>query len=246
MSGPECCNNPPVPDHDPAAPSESGNVLQMASLTCYISGDPDSKIAVILVSDVYGYGAPKLRKLADKVAHAGYYVVVPDLFHGDPFIRKNQLQDWIKYHAPKQAVEFAKPVIKALRGKGISKIGAAGFCWGAKVVVELAKDAYIQAASLLHPTFVNLDDIKGVKVPVAVLGAEYDKISPPELIKQFEATLQAKPEVDHFVKVYLGVAHGWTIRYKDEDMAAVKCAEEAHEDLVDWFDRCLQTTRSAL
>ncbi|KAL8242813.1 hypothetical protein R6Q59_013115 [Mikania micrantha] len=150
------------------------------------------------------------------------------------------------YLDQKLAVEFAKPVIHALQEKGISKIGAAGFCWGAKVVVELAKDADIQVAALLHPTFVTLDDIKGVKVPVAILGAEFDKISPPELVKQFEAALQAKPEVDHFVKIFTGVSHGWTVRYRDENVTAVKSAQEAHQDIVDWFGKCLQTAHSAL
>ncbi|KAD2394099.1 hypothetical protein E3N88_41076 [Mikania micrantha] len=147
----------------------------------------------------------------------------------------------------KLAVEFAKPVIHALQEKGIPKIGAVGFCLGgAKVVVELAKDADVQVAALLHPTFVTLDDIKGVKVPVAILGAEFDKISPPELVKQFEAALQAKPEVDHFVKIFPGVSHGWAVRYRDEAVTAVKSAQEAHQDIVDWFGKCLQTAHSAL
>jgi dienelactone hydrolase len=44
------------------------------------------------------------RKLADKVAAAGYFVVVPDYFHGDPFVlgsAENPLagiQDWLKSH----------------------------------------------------------------------------------------------------------------------------------------------------
>lgn len=37
--------------------------------------------------------------------------------------------------------------------------------------------------------------ISGVKAPIAVLGAEIDKMSPPELLKQFEEVLAAKPEV---------------------------------------------------
>ncbi|KAI3814825.1 hypothetical protein L1987_14470 [Smallanthus sonchifolius] len=242
MSGPACCENPP----GVSSGDESGEIKQIASLNSYVSGNPDSKIAVLLISDVYGYGAPKLRQIADKVASAGYYAVVPDFFFGDPFIPKTQLQDWLKNHPAMPAVDFAKHVIHALKEKGITKIGAAGFCWGAKVVVELAKDADIQVAALLHPTFVTLDDIKGVKVPVAILGAEFDKISPPEVVKEFEAALQAKPEVDHFVKIYPGVSHGWTVRYRDEDITSGKRAQEAHQDLLDWFGKCLQTAHSAL
>ncbi|KAI3524043.1 hypothetical protein L1887_02654 [Cichorium endivia] len=204
MSGPECCENPPKL----ASGGESGDVVQIASLNSYVSGNADSKIAVLLVSDVFGYEAPKLRKLADKVASAGYYVVVPDFFHGDPVIPGTSLQDWLKNHEPLEAVEFAKSVIKALKEKGISKIGAAGFCWGAKVVVELAKEAEIQVAALLHPSFVILDDIKGVKVSTGIFGAEIDKMCPPEVVKEFELALEAKPEIDHFVKIYNGVSDG--------------------------------------
>ncbi|KAK1414148.1 hypothetical protein QVD17_29889 [Tagetes erecta] len=243
MSGPECCSNPP----EFSSGDDSGQIKQIASLNSYVSGNPNSKTAVILISDVYGYKAPKLRKIADKIAYAaGYYVVVPDFFFADPFIPKTKLQDWIKNHPPKSSVDFAKSVIHALKEKGITKIGAAGFCWGAKVVVELAKDADIQVAALLHPTFVTLDDIKEVKVPVAILAAEFDKISPPEVVKQFETALQAKPEVDHFVKIFPGVSHGWTVRYKDEDIATAKSADEAHQDLLDWFSKCFQTAHSAL
>lgn len=35
----------------------------------------------------------------------------------------------------------------------------------------------------------------GVKVPISVLGAEYDQVTPPELVKQFEDVLATKLEV---------------------------------------------------
>ncbi|KAA8524105.1 hypothetical protein F0562_010464 [Nyssa sinensis] len=140
---------------------------------------------------------------------------------------------WVKEHGPDKGFEDAKPVIEALKSKGVSKIGAASFCWGAKVIVELSKYAYIEAAVLLHPLFVTFEDIQGVKVPMSILGAEIDKFSPPELLKQFKGVLNAKPQVDGFVKIFPGVAYGWTVRHKDEDEVAVKCAGEAHQDMLD-------------
>jgi hypothetical protein len=42
-------------------------------------------------------------------------------------------------------------------------------------------------------------------------------------------------QVDGFVKIFPKVAHGWTVRYSVEDAAAVKSAEEAHMNLLEWF-----------
>ncbi|KAF3529605.1 hypothetical protein DY000_02042614 [Brassica cretica] len=85
-------------------------------------------------------------------------------------------------------------VIEAIKSKGITAIGVAGMCWGAKMVVELSKQELVQAAVLLHPSFVTVDDIKGGKVPIAILGAEIDQLSPPAILKQFEEILASKPE----------------------------------------------------
>ncbi|GLT47495.1 hypothetical protein SLA2020_211900 [Shorea laevis] len=236
MSGPQCCSNPPVLNPS----SGEGHVEELAGLKTYVAGSPHSKSAILLISDIFGYEAPNLRKLADKLAAAGFYVVVPDFFYADPFefdIPDRPLTVWIKDHGTDKGLEDAKPVIDALRSKGLSAIGAAGFCWGAKVVVELSKSEPIQSAVLLHPSWVNLDDIKGVNVPIAILGAEIDDFSPPELLKQFEEILTAKPEVDSYVKVFPKVAHGWTVRYDVNDEAAVKPAEEAHANMLEWFTK---------
>ncbi|CAF1864306.1 unnamed protein product [Brassica oleracea] len=52
----------------------------------------------------------------------------------------------------------------------------------------------VQAAILLHPSFITVNNIKGGKVPIAILGAEIDRLSPPALLKQFEEILASKPE----------------------------------------------------
>lgn len=239
MSGPQCCANPPSLSSSYGA----GHVEELGGLKSYVVGSSDSQIAVLLISDVFGYEAPHLRKLADKVSGAGFYVVVPDFMHGDPYVPENAdrpIPVWLKDHGTDQGFEEAVSIIEAIKSKGVSKIGAAGFCWGGKVVVNLTKHACIQAAVLLHPSLVTFDDIQEVKVPISILGAEIDEHCPPELLKQFEEVLDSKSEVDSFVKIFPGVAHGWSVRYKDEDETAVKSAEEAHRDLLDWFVKYLK------
>uniref|UniRef100_A0A0C9S9C2 TSA: Wollemia nobilis Ref_Wollemi_Transcript_8227_954 transcribed RNA sequence n=1 Tax=Wollemia nobilis TaxID=56998 RepID=A0A0C9S9C2_9CONI len=238
MAGPQCCESAPPTDHPPVG---VGRVETFHDLKVYVTGSSDVKAAVILISDIFGYEAPKLRKLADKVAAAGYLVVVPDYLYGDAYIPDSgKLQEWLKAHPPAKAVEESAKVIDALKSRGITTIGASGFCWGAKVVVELAKGDVIKAGVLLHPSFVTIDDIKVVKVPIAILGAEIDRTSPPELLKQFEAILSEKAEVDSFVNIYPGVSHGWTVRYDENDETAVKNAEAAHATMLEWFDKYLK------
>ncbi|XP_043722474.1 endo-1,3;1,4-beta-D-glucanase-like [Telopea speciosissima] len=236
MSGPQCCENPPVLSSN----CGQGCVQEVGGLKTYVTGSSHSKRAILLISDIYGYEAPNLRKLADKVAAAGFYVVVPDFFYGDPYAPDNAekpIEIWIKEHGPDKGFEDAKPVIATLKSKGITTTGVGGVCSGGKVAVELAKSDYIQCAVLLHPSFVTVDDIKEVKVPIAILGAEIDETTPPVLVKQFEQILSFKPEVDAYVKIFPGVAHGWTVRYNDEDEEAMKAAEEAHQNMLDWFTK---------
>ncbi|KAG9457429.1 hypothetical protein H6P81_001937 [Aristolochia fimbriata] len=238
MAGAQCCENPPAL----SSACGSGTVEVIGGLSSYVAGSTDSKAAVMFVTDVYGYEAPNLRKLVDRVAAAGFYTVAPDFLHEDTFDAEKHpsIQDWLNLHTPAKASEEAKTVVGAIKSKGISSIGVVGICWGAKVIVELAKTNEIQAAVMFHPSFVSLDDIKEVKCPISILGAEIDKITPPELAKQFEEALSAKPEIDSFVKIFPGVAHGWTVRYDANEESAAKKAKEAHDDMLAWFTKHLK------
>ncbi|MED6196775.1 hypothetical protein PIB30_050483 [Stylosanthes scabra] len=92
-----CCSNSPT-----LTPSAGiGHFENFGGLDYYLTGSPHSNLAVI-VSDVFGYEAPNLRNLADKITAAGYYVVVPDLFNGEPFDLQNTNMEWPPFRALKQ------------------------------------------------------------------------------------------------------------------------------------------------
>ncbi|KAJ4722354.1 endo-1,31,4-beta-D-glucanase-like [Melia azedarach] len=236
MSSAQCFENPPTT----SPTSGAGTVQELAGFKTYVTGPPDSKLAILLISDAFGYEAPLFRKLADKVGGAGFLVVAPDFLYGDPADRSNPQFDrdaWIKAHDTDKGYEDAKPVIAALRTKGASAIGVAGFCWGGQVAVKLASSDDIRTVVLLHPGRITIEEINEVRVPIAILGAELDHIFPAEELKHLGEILSAKSSFECFVKIYPGVPHGWTVRYNVEDESAVRSAEEAHEVLLNWITK---------
>lgn len=219
------------------ASSESGKVEEFGGLSTYISGPADAKAAVILVSDVFGYEPPHLREIADKVGGAGFYGVAPDFFRGSPFVREGggNISSWLIDHSTEKGFEDAKAVVEALKSKGITKIGGVGFCWGGSVVVKLLTPPLIETGVLIHPSLTTVADIQGIKAPVSILAGEKDTATPVELIRQFETALKAKPEVESWVKIFPGQPHGWALRYDGGNASAVKSAEEAHKDMLEWL-----------
>ncbi|RDX63659.1 hypothetical protein CR513_57882, partial [Mucuna pruriens] len=218
MLGRECYSNSPILNSS----SGAGHVTNIGGLNSYVTGSHLSVLVILLISDIFD-------KLAVK---GGYRVVCPDLFNGDPFDPENEnrpMPVWLEDHPPEKGFEIVKPVIEALKKEGASAIGAAGFCWGAKPVADLAKSKCIEVSELLHPAFVEVNDIDEVKIPIAILGGQNDTISPPELIKQFKQVLDAKHEVPSLVKIFPNAPHGWTVRYDPKDPIAVKAAEKAHQ-----------------
>ncbi|CAH9106067.1 unnamed protein product [Cuscuta europaea] len=218
----------------------AGTVTQLGGLQTYLTGPPHSKNAILMISDIYGNEPPIFRSVADKISGAGFLVVAPDFFHGDSANPGNPKYDkaaWKLNHTAEKGYEDAKSVIDALKQNGISAIGVAGFCWGGKVAVKLASTGEAQAAVLLHPSNVTAEEMKAVEVPIAVLGAERDNGLPVAQMTLFNEILSSpEHKIDHLVKMYPRVCHGWTIRYFVNNTFAVNSAAEAHQDMINWFD----------
>ncbi|KAG0523098.1 hypothetical protein BDA96_07G095000 [Sorghum bicolor] len=235
----QCLDNPPdLSQHGVEAGKEVGNLP--GGFRAYVTGPPSSRRAVVLASDIYGFKAPLLRKIADKVGMIGYYVVVPDFFNGDPYNDSKNLSEWIKSHSPVTAAQDAKPLFDYLRQERKS-VGVGGYCWGGKFATEMAKTDNIEVAVLSHPAYVTVDDMKEVKWPIEILGAQNDTITPPEQVHQFEQVLsERKDKIQYFVKIFPRVAHGFACRYNTSDPFAVKSAEKALAYMLDWFHKYLK------
>ncbi|POO02297.1 Dienelactone hydrolase [Trema orientale] len=211
MSSSQCLENPP----SLSSTSGAGSVQEIGGLKTYVTGPPHSNRAILLVSDVFGYEAPNLRYffLFD---HVSVRKLADKLAAADQFLVV--VPDFF-YGDP---LDLSNPDREGwLKVHNKEK----GF-EDAKQVIAALKSKGVSAIGAAE-----------VKVHIAILGAEIDKAAPPEQVKHFGEILSAKSEFDSFVKIFPGVAHGWTVRYNDEDHSAVKSAEEAHLDLLNWFTK---------
>nr|POF20267.1 hypothetical protein CFP56_49182 [Quercus suber] len=69
-----------------------------------------------------------------------------------------------------------------------------------------------------------------VNLSIFGFGSGGKEIDPPQ-----DIPLRHLTRVDGYVKIFPKVAHGWTLMFSVEDVAAVNSAEEAHQDLLEWF-----------
>ncbi|KAF6145252.1 hypothetical protein GIB67_041447 [Kingdonia uniflora] len=149
----QCCVKPSTL----SSSSGVGSVEEFGGLNTYVTGSPDSKYGIMIVSGVFGNHSNSL------------------FLHSDPICRACLQSHVFSF------LEFLLIILE----------------FHAKVAaLLLAKDNENQkAAVMLHPSLVTVDDIKEIKVHLAVLGAEFDEVSPPALLKQFEKVLSTRSEV---------------------------------------------------
>ena len=140
--------------------------------------DKSTANAILILTDIIGHVAVNVQLIADQLAANGYFVVIPDLFHGDPVelgsmsSGKVSLQDWLKNHGTETVDPVIQTVLKELRGPlGAKKIGSIGYCFGAKYVVRFLKDGHLDAGFVAHPSFVSPEELRAITGPLSIAAA---------------------------------------------------------------------------
>ncbi|KAJ4155808.1 hypothetical protein LMH87_001037 [Akanthomyces muscarius] len=202
---------------------------------------------LLLLSDAMGlYQNTKL--LADSFAHQGYICLAPDIFRGDP-VPLNipeifDFQAWLSGGSTGDnghTAEHIDPIIlmacKALRDLGCNRIGAAGYCFGAKYVVRHCSTT-IDCGFIAHPSFVEEEELNALSGPLSVAAAEVDDIFPVSMRNISEATLQGL-QLPYQIVLYGGTSHGFATR-ADMDVQLERFGkEQAFKQAIAWFEEFL-------
>ncbi|TFK76734.1 hypothetical protein BDN72DRAFT_829888 [Pluteus cervinus] len=184
-----CCSIPPVKhDYTPHGAYKSYGDFKKV----YITG-PDnasSKSAIVCAYDIFGF-FPQTQQGADILATAlNTRVYMPDFFEpASPFPPSKYPPKTEQDNADIQAFFGgpASPTVntekllafgKALRGEGIDRIGAYGFCWGGKIAIRAGGPSTpFSSVAMVHPAMMSVQDAETLTVPVGIYISKDEPIS---------------------------------------------------------------------
>ena len=127
-------------------------------------------------------------------------------------------------------------VVDISKQYGIPLLVGVGYCFGGKHVLRLAKSA-LRAAAAFHPSFVEAEDMKGIKVPVYIGMAEKDDMVPVSLPNDLWAwsATGMREDVPFNLEIYPGMRHGFAARPDTEDENIRTQYQQAFERTVQHF-----------
>ncbi|KAK5168847.1 uncharacterized protein LTR77_006156 [Saxophila tyrrhenica] len=171
---------------------------------------------------------------------------------------------WLARHTPEKVLPILQKVITSVKEEFADAVAngggiyAVGYCFGARYVLllgsELDKEAasglrspdaaaeegmvrqgaQIKAGAIAHGTQIGKEDLEGVSVPLCIVAVKDDSLFPDHIRDEGKKALEAK-KLEHEMKVYPGVPHGFAV-YGDYDDEKIKQSqEEAFKQMLDWL-----------
>ncbi|KAJ5580225.1 dienelactone hydrolase [Penicillium hispanicum] len=232
-----------------------GKMSQLGDFEVY-TVQPDNgstEKGILILTDIIGHKSINVQLIADQFAANGYFVMIPDLFDGDPVPLNKpgsfDMQSWRAggYH-PKGTAHLpanVDPIVTASlaemrKSYGCKKIGAVGYCFGAKYVARhLDPDQKIDAGFNAHPSHVSEDELRAIKGPLAIAAAETDAIFPAEKRHQSEVILR-ETGLPYQINLYSGVSHGFAVRGDPNNRVVMYAKETAFLQALQWFGEHLR------
>lgn len=217
----------------------------------YVATPPEGKAktgcGILYIPDVLGIWQNS-RLIADQFARRGYTTVVLDVFNGDPVKLERpagfDIMAWLARGSDgdnPHTAAYVDPIVEAgikyVKQLGVDKLGAVGYCFGAKYVVRHYKSG-IAAGYVAHPSFVEEDELAAIEGPLSISAAETDTIFSREKRHRSEEILKDTKQ-PYQIALYSGTEHGFAVR-GDVGVKAQRFAkEQAFEQAVAWFDNFL-------
>ncbi|KAF5003084.1 hypothetical protein FDECE_10343, partial [Fusarium decemcellulare] len=230
----------------------TGKTIKIGNgIEAYLATPPADKAhkgaGLLYVPDIWGISTNS-QLMADQYAANGYTTLIPDLFNGDkipaPSLEGFDVMGWITNgsdgknpHTPPAIDPIIVEGIKALKEQGVTKIGAVGYCFGAKYVVRHYKDG-IQVGYVAHPSFVEEAELAAITGPFAISAAQTDTIFPADKRRRSEEIL-IETGLPFQINLFSGVSHGFAVRGDPNKKVEKFAKEQAFYQAVQWFDEHL-------
>ncbi|PKS07610.1 hypothetical protein jhhlp_006216, partial [Lomentospora prolificans] len=166
---------------------------------------------------------------------------------------------WLARHTAEKVLPILYKVISGCKEKYADAVQngngiyAVGYCIGGRYVLLLGNEKQlpasqspneeagevrtgplIKAGALAHGASVTPDDFVGLKVPVSLACVENDPLFPDEVRTKGEDAMESA-NLEHEVRVYPGVPHGFAVVGQYEDNSIKEAQATAYDQMLNWI-----------
>ncbi|KAJ5702309.1 hypothetical protein N7488_009857 [Penicillium malachiteum] len=217
-----------------------------SSVSCYnvFPMDRSTKNAIVIFTDSHGLQKYGVRHIANQFAQKGYFVVIPDLFYGDPApeFPDEDFDDekWFWAHAPLRTDRIIEGIIRIMRDTlGCQRIGGAGYSFGGEYVCRHLQKGMLDVGFIAHPS--ELDDFKleAIEGPLSLALGARDKTFTTEQRHEVEEALESV-RWPYQITLYSHVGHGFAIRGDPWYSVQRFGMEQSFNQALVWFDEYLK------
>lgn len=169
---------------------------------------------------------------------------------------------WLARQTPEKVLPLLHKVVDGAKEEFADAVAngggiyAVGYCFGGKYVCLLAAEVpdtvahgqapkdeeqgmaktgpLIKVGALAHGTMVTKEDLEGIKSPITMACVEKDQLFPDD-VRTAGQTFLEEQKVEHEVKIYPGVPHGFAVVGEYGDPKIQEAQKEAFEQMVGWL-----------